>query len=56
MNATLEYEERAENGLEFGTDNHIEETFMKCIKSRFDITNRGCMIESQRATWVLSHS
>lgn len=38
------------------TDMYIEQTLMKCTKSRSGITHGGGMTESQRATWILSHS
>lgn len=38
------------------TDMNIEQTLMKCTKSRKGITHGGGMTESQRALWILSHS
>lgn len=38
------------------TDMCIEQTLMRCTKSRSGITHGGGMTESQRATWIMSHS
>lgn len=39
----------------FWTDMHIEQTLMKCTKSRSGTIRGGRMTEHQRATWILSY-